>query len=72
MARKISRKSRKGNLGAKLDSIVQLLEDIFILQASGSQLPTGTIQKIMGIRKARISRIAKGMKKARKHGQKKA
>lgn len=67
-----ARNSRRRNLGARLDSIVQLLEDLFILQAVGSRLPTGTIQKIMKIRKARISRIAKGIKQAKKHDQKKA
>lgn len=71
MAKAVKSKTRRGrrrNLGAKLDSIVQLLENVFILQAADSRLPTGTIQKIMGIRKARISRIVKGIKQAKKSG----
>lgn len=66
--RKAKRRRKKGHLGAKLDYIVRLLEDLFILQAADSRLATGKIQAVLGIRKARISKIVKGVKQTRKHG----
>jgi len=70
--RKTKKRRKRGNLGAKLDNIVRLLEDLFILQAADSQLATGKIQAVLGIRKARVSKIVKGVKQARKHGTEEA
>jgi hypothetical protein len=67
------RRGRKtGNLGARLDEIIRLLEDLFTLQAANSRVATGKIQGILGIRKARISKIVKGVKQARKLGKEEA
>ena len=62
------RRRKKGTLSAKLDNIVRLLEDQFILQAADSRLAAGKIQAVLGIRKARVSKIVKGVKQARKYG----
>jgi hypothetical protein len=65
------RKVRNRSLAASLDAIIRLLEELFILQAAGSRVSTGSIQKVLGIRKARISMIVKGVKAARKLDNKK-
>jgi hypothetical protein len=65
-----SRKGRKnGSLAARLDTLIRLLEDLFILQAADSRVGTSKIQGILGIRKARVSKIAKSVKQARQHGE---
>ena len=66
---KPKRKSKKASLRARLDTVIQLLEDLFILQAASSRVGTNKIQAILGIRKARVSRIVKDVKRARKHGE---
>jgi hypothetical protein len=60
------RRRKEQRLDAKLDTVIRLLEDIFTLQALISRVGTNRIQKILGIRKARISKIAVGTKEARK------
>lgn len=64
------RRRKKGNVGARLDTLIRLLEDLFTLQAARSRVATGRIQGILGIRKERISKIVKGVKQARKQGEK--
>jgi hypothetical protein len=67
---KTTKVANEDGLEARLDTIVRLLEDLFILQAAKSQVATGSIQSVLGIRKARVSKIAKGVKQARKPGKK--
>jgi hypothetical protein len=49
----------------KLDSIIQLLEDSFILQALTAKVRREDIRAILGIAPARISKIAGGLKRAK-------
>lgn len=74
MPKKRSRPARtqEQNLDDRLDTVVRLLEDIFTLEALTSRVGTNRIQKILGIRKARISKIAAGTKEARKRVLKEA
>jgi hypothetical protein len=66
---KAKRGRKKGSLSARLDVVIRLLEDLSILQAADSRVGTSKIQGILGIRKARVSKIAKSVKQARKHGE---
>ncbi len=50
------------NMLEKLDIIIQLLEDLFILEASKTKLPKEEIRKILKINKNRIGVISKYMK----------
>ena len=60
------------DLGAKLDSLIGLLQDLFILQAMSLGASRDNIRAILGVHTRRISRISKGMKRALKHGKEKA
>lgn len=46
----------------KLDTIIRLLEDLFILEASKAELPKEDIRKILKINKNRIGVISKHIK----------
>ncbi len=47
------------DIGAKLDRIIRLLEDLIIIQASGMGLSNTAIRNILGVRMSRVSRISK-------------
>lgn len=62
-----SRKTSKNRieaLNAKLDGILHLLEDIFILQATNAGMGREDIREILGVRTARISQIKGGIRPA--------
>ena len=54
-----------GRLGEKLDKIIQLLEDLFILQASQANIGRDNIRAVLHVRNTRVARIRKGLKQAR-------
>jgi hypothetical protein len=47
------------DIGAKLDRITRLLEDLIILQGSGMGLSNGAIREILGVRMERVSKISR-------------
>lgn len=49
----------EGKVIKRLDSIVKLLEDLFILEASKAKVNRQEIRKILGIAMERINRISK-------------
>lgn len=51
-----------GPIEAKLDTIIQLLENLFILQAANSEIGGDNIRAILSIDMNRISRITRVMK----------
>ena len=67
-------KQNQGNrsIEQQLDAIRHVLEDLFILQALTIGVGGDSIRGILGVRTARISKIMKGVKKARKHGKEQA
>lgn len=69
MAKKALRNSG-GNDGpdleAKLDAVVGLLQDLFILQALSLGARRKNIRAMLGVHTTRISKINKGMKQALK------
>jgi len=48
----------------KLDTIIRLLEDLFILHATQAKLGREGIRAVLRITPNRISRISKGLKQA--------
>lgn len=72
MKKKAARKAEKtpeGVLGDKLDAVAHLLEDLYILQALTLGVDRGSIRSALGVRTTRISRINKGVKRARKNAK---
>jgi len=47
----------------KLDAIVELLEDIFILHAARTGIKQQEIRKVLGVSIVRVNRMAKQIKK---------
>jgi len=43
----------------KLDRIIQLLEDIFILQASAARMKRQELRRVLGVGIGRVNRISK-------------
>jgi hypothetical protein len=72
MAKK-ARRNSGGNdgpdLGAKLDAVVDLLQDLFILQAMSLGARREDIRAMLGAHTTRISKINKGIKEALKSGK---
>jgi hypothetical protein len=60
------------DLGAKLDAVIDLLEDLFILQAMTLGVNRENIRAILGVHPRRTSKISKGVKRALKHGKEEA
>lgn len=56
----------------QLADVHRVLEDLFILYALTSGIDRESIRSILGVRTTRISKIMKGVKKARSHGKEKA
>lgn len=52
-------KDEKKQLMAKLDEVVRLLQDLFILEASRARMNNNDIRKLLGVRMVRVSDIAK-------------
>jgi hypothetical protein len=50
-------------LEEKLDAIIELLEDLFILQATKAKIGREHIRAVLKVRPARISNITKGLKR---------
>ena len=46
----------------KLDTIIRLLEDLFILQASSAKIGRENIRAVLRVTPNRISKVAKGLK----------
>jgi hypothetical protein len=46
----------------KLDTIIRLLEDLFILEAAKANIGRDNIRGILGVHTTRISKVMKGMK----------
>jgi hypothetical protein len=46
----------------KLDTIIRLLEDLFILEAARAKIGRDSIRSIIGVHTTRISKVMKGMK----------
>ncbi len=75
MAKKARRNSggnERPELGAKLDALIDLLKDLFILQAMSLGASRDNIRAMLGVHPRRITKISKGMKRALKHGKEKA
>jgi hypothetical protein len=49
-------------LDEKLDTIIRLLEDLFILQASSARIGREHIRAVLRVTPNRISKVAKGLK----------
>ncbi len=49
-------------LDEKLDTIIRLLEDLFILQASSAKIGRENIRAVLKVTPNRISKVAKGLK----------
>lgn len=49
-------------LDEKLDTIIRLLEDLFILQASSAKIGRENIRAVLRVTPNRISKVAKGLK----------
>ena len=68
-----STRENDGNeLSAKLDAVIELLEDLFILQALSSGVGRDHIRAILGVHTTRITKINKGVKQALKNGKEEA
>lgn len=52
----------------KLDTVIRLLEDLFILNASTANVGRDNIRAVLGVHNTRISKIKKGLKQARQNG----
>ncbi len=52
-------KNAEERMEEKLDELLRLLEDIFILQALKSGMNNAAIRKLLGVRMTRVSGIAK-------------
>lgn len=50
----------------KLDWIIHLLEDLFILQALSANMRRENIRAILGVHTTRISKITGGLKRGRR------
>ena len=48
----------------KLDAIIRLLEDLFILEATKAKVGREHIRAVLRVRPARISKITKGLKRS--------
>ena len=48
----------------RLDTIIRLLEDLFILEATRAKIGRENIREVLGVRTTRISRIYKSLKEA--------
>ncbi|HLY62563.1 MAG TPA: hypothetical protein VKV95_17615 [Terriglobia bacterium] len=55
----MNKPSDQDSVGRKLDKIVQLLEDIFILQASSVNMKRQELRKVLGVDMKRVNRISK-------------
>ena len=56
-------------LSDKLDTVIRLLEDLFILQALGMGVGRDHICSAIGVHTTRISNVNKGVKQALKNGK---
>lgn len=52
------------DLGTKLDAVVELLQDLFILQAMSLGARRENIRSMLGVHTTRISKINKGIRQA--------
>jgi len=64
--------NRESDLSGRLDTVIDLLQDLFILQALNSRMGRDSIRRILGVRTTRVSKITKGLKQARKHAKENA
>jgi hypothetical protein len=46
----------------KLDTIIRLLQDLFILEAAKAKIGRDSIRSVLGIHTTRISKVMKGLK----------
>jgi hypothetical protein len=46
----------------KLDTIIRLLEDLFILEAAKAKIGRDNIRGVLGVHTTRISNVMKGLK----------
>ena len=52
----------------RLDAILALLQDLFILEATRAQVTRGGVRTILGVRNERISRVMKHVVRTRDAG----
>jgi len=69
MAKKNHRSRNQQDLHARLNKLIQLLEDPFIPQAVTFEISRDHVRAILGVRTTRISGTKKGVKQARKHAE---
>jgi hypothetical protein len=55
----MTEKTAKDNLGEKLDVVIRLIQDLFILEATRAGIQQEEIRKVLGVRKTRVSSISK-------------
>jgi len=58
-------KDKEVAVEAKLDTVIRLLEDLFILEASKANIGRESIRSVLGVGTTRISKVASGLKKAK-------
>ena len=46
----------------KLDTIIRLLQDLFILEAAKAKIGRDSIRSVLGIHTTRISKVMRGLK----------
>jgi hypothetical protein len=67
MARKSARDRNQQTLGARLNKVIRLLEDLFILQAVTFGISRNHVRAILGVRTTRVSRIKKSLRQTKGH-----
>jgi predicted XRE-type DNA-binding protein len=55
----MSQKIAKDNLGEKLDVVIRLIQDLFIVEATRAGMQQEEIRKVLGVRKTRVNSISK-------------
>jgi hypothetical protein len=54
--------NRESQIETKLDAIIRLLQDLFILEAAKANIGRDSIRGVLGVHTTRISNVMKGMK----------
>jgi predicted XRE-type DNA-binding protein len=55
----MSRETAEDNVGEKLDAIIRLIQDLFIVEATRAGMQQEEIRRVLGVRKTRVSSISK-------------
>lgn len=58
----------EGRIEGKIDTVIHLLEDLFILQALSLGIGRNDICSAIGVHTTRVSKVRKGLNKVKRHG----